>query len=80
MSSAPMVLEVRPLTKCGTSFECSHTLAGVTRKLIGATFAGQTKEADGQVWADLDLEGLSDDVSISFGHDDGAWKLTYLTS
>ncbi|KAI0659090.1 FAD binding domain-containing protein [Cubamyces menziesii] len=34
---------------------------GVTRKLIGATFAGQTKEADGQVWADLELEGLSDD-------------------
>ncbi|KAI0646240.1 FAD binding domain-containing protein [Trametes meyenii] len=34
---------------------------GVTRKLIGATFEGQTKDLDGQVWADADVEGLSAD-------------------
>ncbi|KAI8990583.1 FAD binding domain-containing protein [Trametes punicea] len=32
---------------------------GVTRKLIGAKFEGVTKEADGQVWADVEVEGLS---------------------
>ncbi|OSD07919.1 hypothetical protein PYCCODRAFT_1463192 [Trametes coccinea BRFM310] len=34
---------------------------GVTRKLIGATFEGQTMEGDGGVWADVELEGLSPD-------------------
>ncbi|CDO77546.1 hypothetical protein BN946_scf184912.g45 [Trametes cinnabarina] len=32
---------------------------GVTRKLMGATFEGQTREEDGHVWADVELEGLS---------------------
>ncbi|CDO77544.1 hypothetical protein BN946_scf184912.g43 [Trametes cinnabarina] len=36
---------------------------GVTRKLMGATFEGRTVEGDGQVWADVELEGLSPDVS-----------------
>ncbi|KAI0674217.1 FAD binding domain-containing protein [Trametes maxima] len=34
---------------------------GVTRKQIGATFEGQTKDLDGQVWADVEVEGLSSD-------------------
>ncbi|KAI0674231.1 FAD binding domain-containing protein [Trametes maxima] len=32
---------------------------GATRRLIGAAFDGQTKDLDGQVWADVDVEGLS---------------------
>ncbi|KAI0360777.1 monooxygenase [Trametes cingulata] len=31
---------------------------GPTRRLIGATFEGQTKDLDGQVWVDVDIEGL----------------------
>ncbi|KAI9064756.1 hypothetical protein FKP32DRAFT_1611066 [Trametes sanguinea] len=34
---------------------------GVTRKLIGAVFEGQTREYDGHVWADVEVEGLSPD-------------------
>nr|VWP02068.1 Flavohemoprotein (EC [Ganoderma boninense] len=34
---------------------------GTTRKAIGATFEGQTKEEDGQVWADTVVEGLDHD-------------------
>ncbi|KAL7284261.1 hypothetical protein ACG7TL_001543 [Trametes sanguinea] len=34
---------------------------GVTRKLIGAVFEGQTREFDGHVWADVQIEGLSPD-------------------
>ncbi|PIL26347.1 hypothetical protein GSI_12103 [Ganoderma sinense ZZ0214-1] len=30
----------------------------ITRKAIGATFEGQTKDEDGQVWADCVIEGL----------------------
>ena len=37
-------------------------LLGVTRKLIGATFEGETKEADGSVYADVVIEGLSTEV------------------
>ncbi|KAI0746891.1 FAD binding domain-containing protein [Daedaleopsis nitida] len=32
-----------------------------TRKAIGATFEGQTKEGDGTVWTDVKVEGLSSD-------------------
>ena len=49
---------------CGSmSTHLLHT--GVIRKFIGATFQGQTKDADGQVWAECEIEGLSDDVSTS---------------
>ena len=41
--------------------ELSNPL-GVTRKLIGATFEGETKEADGSVYADVVIEGLSTEV------------------
>ena len=37
--------------------------AGKTRKLIGAKFEGQTKDSDGQVYADIEIERLSIDVS-----------------
>ena len=41
-----------------------HSLAhaGWTRKAIGATFEGQTKDTDGQVWADVVVEGISSEV------------------
>ncbi|CDO69064.1 hypothetical protein BN946_scf184992.g13 [Trametes cinnabarina] len=38
---------------------------GITRKLMGATFQGQTKDEDGQVWADVELEGLTSEASSS---------------
>ena len=38
-------------------------MLGFTRKAIGATFEGQTKEEDGSVFADVEVEGLSSDVS-----------------
>ncbi|RDX54609.1 monooxygenase [Lentinus brumalis] len=34
---------------------------GFTRKAIGAKFEGETKEADGQTWADIEVEGISSD-------------------
>ncbi|KAI0711180.1 FAD binding domain-containing protein [Cerioporus squamosus] len=34
---------------------------GFTRKAIGAMFEGQTKEDDGQAWADVEAEGVSSD-------------------
>ena len=34
----------------------------MTRKAMGATFEGQTKEEDGQVWADVVVEGLDHEV------------------
>ena len=37
---------------------------GMTRKAIGATFEGQTKEADGGVWADCVLEGEGLDPEV----------------
>ena len=38
--------------------------AGITRKLIGATFEGKTVELDGAVWAECEFEhGPSQDVS-----------------
>ena len=35
---------------------------GVTRKFIGATLEGQTRDADGLVFAEVELEGLTHDV------------------
>ncbi|TCD63214.1 hypothetical protein EIP91_005826 [Steccherinum ochraceum] len=34
---------------------------GASRKLLGLTFEGETKDADGQVWGDVEIEGLSTD-------------------
>ena len=31
--------------------------AGMTRKFIGATFEGQTRDAEGMVWTECDMEG-----------------------
>ncbi|RPD78983.1 hypothetical protein L226DRAFT_501441 [Lentinus tigrinus ALCF2SS1-7] len=45
---------------------------GFTRKVIGATFEGQTKDADGSVFADVEAEGLSSDVwHVWAGGNDG---------
>ena len=35
---------------------------GRTRKLIGATLEGQTKDSDGQAFADVNVEHLSTEV------------------
>ena len=64
MLSVRMALEVR-----SCCFDAAvqnvvdlSSLLGVTRKLIGATFEGETKEADGSVYADVVIEGLSTEV------------------
>ena len=35
---------------------------GPTRKLLGLTFEGETRDADGQVWGDVEIEGLPREV------------------
>ena len=42
-----------------------HKHIGVTRKLIGATFEGQTRDAEGMVWTECEIEGegITRDVS-----------------
>lgn len=39
-------------------------LLGPTRKLLGLSFQGETRDADGMVWADVEILGLSKDVRI----------------
>lgn len=34
---------------------------GTSRKLMGLTFQGETRDADGQVWADVEIDGLSNE-------------------
>ncbi|KAJ7680011.1 FAD binding domain-containing protein [Mycena rosella] len=34
---------------------------GPTRKLLGLTFEGETKDTDGMVWGDVEIEGLGSD-------------------
>ncbi|KAH7872212.1 FAD binding domain-containing protein [Lentinula edodes] len=34
---------------------------GATRKLLGLTFEGQTRDADGMVWGDIEINGLGSD-------------------
>ena len=41
---------------------------GFTRRAIGATFAGQTKDDDGQAWADVEIEGIDSEVSATLCH------------
>lgn len=36
---------------------------------MGATFEGQTKDTDGQVWAEAEVEGVSSEVSTRFMSD-----------
>lgn len=40
-------------------------MLGFTRRAIGSAFEGETKEEDGQVWADVEIEGIDSEV-ISF--------------
>ena len=42
----------------------SPIYTGFTRRAIGATFEGQTKDADGQAWADVEVEGISSEVGV----------------
>ncbi|KZT02086.1 uncharacterized protein LAESUDRAFT_441502 [Laetiporus sulphureus 93-53] len=41
---------------------------GVSRKLLGLTFQGETRDADGMVWADVEIDGLSSDYWHIWGH------------
>ena len=50
----------------GRQIEESIILSGITRKIIGATFEGETKDADGSVYADVVIEGLSSEVRSAF--------------
>ena len=36
--------------------------SGSTRKLLGLTFQGETRDADGQIWGDVEIKGLTTDV------------------
>lgn len=38
----------------------------MSRKLMGLTFQGETRDADGQVWADVEIDGLSNEVNHPF--------------
>ena len=48
------------------SIKESNILSGITKKIIGATFEGETKDADGSVYADVVIEGLSSEVRSAF--------------
>jgi len=37
-------------------------LLGASRKLLGMTFQGETRDTDGMVWGDVEIEGLTTDV------------------
>ncbi|KAJ7209278.1 FAD binding domain-containing protein [Mycena pura] len=39
---------------------------GSTRKLLGLTFEGETKDTDGMVWGDVEIKGLGSDVFFFF--------------
>ena len=67
MLSELMALEVeyRKSRELYVHMLTTRTHPGFTRRAIGATFEGQTKEEDGQVWADVEVEGIGSDVSYS---------------
>ena len=64
MLSEPMALEVEYRKSRELYFHIltTRTCPGFTRRAIGATFEGQTKEEDGQVWADVEIEGIDSEV------------------
>jgi 2-polyprenyl-6-methoxyphenol hydroxylase-like FAD-dependent oxidoreductase len=37
---------------------------GVSRKLLGLNFAGETRDTDGMVWGDVLIDGLDSSVSL----------------
>ncbi|KAJ3567824.1 hypothetical protein NP233_g6110 [Leucocoprinus birnbaumii] len=46
--------------------QCQYLLGtdgarGVSRKLLGLTFEGETRDTDGMVWGDVEIEGLTSD-------------------
>ena len=63
MSLVRTVLEVSQLDiRTVSGGRNSPVMIGFTRKTIGATFEGQTKEGDGTVFADVEAEGVPHDV------------------
>ena len=42
---------------------CLRSGTGPTRKLLGLTFEGETRDADGQGWGDVEIDGLTPEVS-----------------
>ena len=65
MSSARTALEVGQSPRLGLSLVAILrylACVGFTRRAIGASYEGQTKEEDGQVWADAEVEGIDSDV------------------
>lgn len=63
MSLARMEAEVRGIVIYSILARELNETAGFTRKAMGATFEGQTKDTDGQVWAEAEVEGVSSEVS-----------------
>jgi len=45
-----------------STYDNNALLPGSTRKLLGLTFQGETRDADGQVWGDVEIKGLTSDV------------------
>ena len=41
-----------------------HRVLGSSRKLLGLSFEGETRDADGMIWGDVRIRGLSNDVSF----------------
>ncbi|KAJ3558060.1 hypothetical protein NM688_g1138 [Phlebia brevispora] len=48
---------------------------GVTRKLLGLTFQGETRDADGQVWGDVEIDGLGTEFYWHVWGDPGKWSI-----
>lgn len=66
-------------TQSTETVECQYLIGadgarGVTRKLLGLTFAGETRDADGQVWGDVEIDGLDNKWWHAYGAP-GKWTM-----
>ncbi len=51
----------RPFAICSLMLDAR---TGFTRRAIGCAYEGETKEEDGQVWADVEIEGIDSQVGL----------------
>ena len=52
----------------------AFTLSGLTRKFIGATFEGETRDAEGGVFAECELEGDGITPEVRFRYEQSQFK------
>ena len=63
-----------------TAMTTAPSLSGLTRKFIGATFEGETRDAEGGVFAECELEGDGITPEVRFRYEQSHFEASLINT